>query len=248
MPDGAFAIGQVEVRDVGKVYEGKRALLAVSHTFCAGQITALLGENGAGKSTLLGVLGLQIRPTQGTLFFNGQAAASLNGEWLRGQLSLLSHKTRLYADLTARENLLFFSQLYLSDKTASERENRATQWLRQVGLTHAADRTCRTFSRGMSQRLAIARALLHEPNVLLLDEPFSGLDQEGVELLRSLIVQQRARGSLIVVVSHDFEPLAQGLDQALVLRKGRVEKTASFEPGQCSRERLLSLYRGSNET
>lgn len=242
MPADGPAVKQVTLRGIFKDYGTKRALSDVSLTLHAGHVTALLGENGAGKSTLLGVLAMQIRPTRGTLLFDGQDVATLDGMWLRQQLSLLSHEPRCYADLSARENLHFFSKLYDHGSTESQRHTQVGELLARVGLSHAADRPSRTFSRGMVQRLALARAILHKPTVLLLDEPYTGLDQEGVRLLSSIIAEERARGAMIVVISHDFEPLAPLLDVAAVLRRGRLEKTQAYVQGECTRQQLLSLY------
>lgn len=242
MPTDVRAVQQVLLRGIFKDYGEKRALSDVSLSFQAGQVTALLGENGAGKSTLLGVLALQIRPTRGSLLFDGQETSELDGLWLRQNLSLLSHEPRCYADLSARENLEFFAKLYDVGVDAKARGERVVELLHRVGLTSAADRPSRTFSRGMVQRLALARALLHRPGLLLLDEPYTGLDQEGVQLLSSLIADERARGSIIVVISHDFEPLAPLLDVAAVLRRGRLEKSQRYAHGECTRELLLQLY------
>lgn len=242
MPADGPAVKQVSLRGIFKDYGEKRALSDVSLTLQAGQVTALLGENGAGKSTLLGVLGMQIRPTRGKLLLDGRDADSIDGMWLRQQLSLLSHEPRCYADLSARENLHFFSKLYDHGGSESQRQQQVSDLLSRVGLTHAADRPSRTYSRGMVQRLALARAILHKPSILLLDEPYTGLDQEGVRLLSSLIAEERARGAMIVVISHDFEPLAALLDVAAVLRRGRLEKTQTYVHGECTRQQLLLLY------
>ena len=242
MPADGAAVGQVALRGIFKDYGGKRALSDISLTLLAGQVTALLGENGAGKSTLLGVLALQIRPTRGKLVIDGQDASSIDGIWLRQHLSLLSHEPRCYADLSARENLLFFSKLYDHAASDASRDQQVSALLDRVGLSASADRPSRTFSRGMVQRLALARAILHKPSVLLLDEPYTGLDQEGVKLLSSLIAEERARGAMIVVISHDFEPLAPLLDVAVVLRRGRLEKSQTYVQGECTRQQLLSLY------
>ncbi|MBP8196583.1 MAG: heme ABC exporter ATP-binding protein CcmA [Deltaproteobacteria bacterium] len=242
MPADGPVVQTVALAGVFKDYGEKRALSDVSLTLEAGQVLALLGENGAGKSTLLGVLAQQIRPTRGKLLFDGRDVSDLDGRWLRQNLSLLSHEPRCYADLSARENLTFFAKLYGVGSDEKIRAERVRELLERVGLSAAADRPSRTFSRGMVQRLAIARALVHRPGLLLLDEPYTGLDQEGVRLLSSLIADERARGAIVVVISHDFEPLAPLLDVAAVLRRGRLEKTQRYAVGECTRELLLQLY------
>lgn len=243
---GEGVIRQVALSDVFKDYDGKRALSAVTHTFCAGQLTALIGDNGAGKSTLLSILGLQARPSRGRVFFDGQDADALDGKWLRERVFVLGHQTRLYADLSARENLLFFARLHFPHERRQTLSEQTEAWLCRVGLSQASDRPCRTFSRGMLQRLALARALLVKPQVLLLDEPYTGLDPKGVADLSALLVKARDEGVLVVVISHDFAPLAPCVDAAVLLRKGRVEKTAAFSRGTCRVEQLAALYAPSS--
>ena len=232
----------VEIRSFYKEYGRQRAVADVTLTLRAGQLTALLGENGAGKSTLLGALATQIRPSRGQVLYDGLPAEAWNPQALRRCLGVLAHEPRCYTDLSARENLLFFGRLYgaFSDKEtlAAECDRRLTA----VGLQRAADRPARTLSRGMLQRLAIARTLLPKPQLLLLDEPYTGLDRDGVALLSQLLAAERQRGAIVVVISHDLDSLGPLCDQVAVLLHGRLRARADFAPGTCDGAALLRLY------
>ncbi|HEX8954475.1 MAG TPA: ABC transporter ATP-binding protein, partial [Polyangia bacterium] len=165
----------VDARGLTKVYGRQRALAGVDLTLRAGEATALLGPNGAGKSTLVGILSTLVSPTAGSVRYGGADAASAaqpEDDELRGAIGIIAHESHCYGDLTGHENLVFFARLYgVPDAHAA-----AERLLARVGLRDAARRAARTYSRGMLQRLALARALLHRPRLLLLDEPFTGLD------------------------------------------------------------------------
>lgn len=232
----------VEIRGFYKEYGRQRAVADVTLTLRAGQLTALLGENGAGKSTLLGALATQIRPSRGQVLYDGMPAEEWNPQALRRCLGVLAHEPRCYTDLSARENLLFFGRLYgtFADPAALAAE--CDRRLNAVGLQRAADRPARTLSRGMLQRLAIARTLLPQPQLLLLDEPYTGLDRDGVALLSTLLGAERQRGAIVVVISHDLDSLGPLCDQVAVLLHGRLRARADFAPGTCDGAALLRLY------
>jgi heme exporter protein A len=175
-------------------------------------VTALLGPNGAGKSTLVGILATLVTPSSGEVLYGGHEL----DEEMRGTIGVIAHESLCYGDLTGRENLEFFARLYHVEK------KRAAEMLARVGLEQAANRPARTYSRGMLQRLAVARALIHRPRLLLADEPFTGLDRAGVELLAQLLAEERAAGALIVVVTHDFDAVAQLVDRVVVLQRGKI--------------------------
>jgi heme exporter protein A len=145
-----------------------------------------------------------------------------------------------YGDLTGRENLEFFARLYRLPRV---RET-ADTLLGRVGLADAADRAARTYSRGMMQRLAVARALVHRPRLLLADEPFTGLDRAGVALLADLLAEERARGAILVVVTHDFDAVASLIDRVVVLARGRVAHDAPA-PTQRTTAALADVYRAA---
>jgi ABC-type multidrug transport system ATPase subunit len=207
----------VVVDRVGKNFGSRRALVDVSTTLGAGEITAVLGPNGAGKSTLLGVLSTLVGPTSGHVRWGNRALG--RGSQARASLGYVGHEPGLYLDLGATSNLELFARLYgLPDP-----EGRARTLLDRVGLHDApADAPVRTFSRGMQQRLALARALLHEPAILLFDEPGSALDPDGVTWLATELGRERAAGRVVVLVTHDLDAAGALAEHVIVLRRGRL--------------------------
>jgi heme exporter protein A len=213
----AFDFDQLAVEDVSRHFGRRRALNRVSLTCRAGTILGLLGPNGAGKSTLLAILSTLLAPTSGRVRY-GEHDARTAGAQLRARLGLLGHDLYLYPELTARENLVFFARLYGLDHP-HERVERA---LARAGLADRNADQVSGFSRGMRQRLALERALLHGPRLLLLDEPFTGLDDASGHALLARLRGLRDEGTIIVVATHDLD-LAEGLlDDVAVLREGRL--------------------------
>lgn len=182
-----------------------------------GEFVTLVGPNGAGKSTLMAIVATLLRPTSGDVRVGGWRLPE-QADRVRRHIGLVSHNSLLYRDMTAAENLMFFAKLYrLADADA-----RVSDALRKVGLYSRQRDPVGTFSRGMVQRLTIARATLHEPDVLLLDEPYTGLDQEASRLLDSLLREETARGRTILMITHD---LGHGLglaDRLAILYGGRI--------------------------
>lgn len=212
----AASVPAVLARGLVKQFGARRGLDGVDLTLPAGAFLSIFGPNGAGKTTLLSILSLLSRPTRGSLALLGVDALE-EPEALRARIGLISHRSMLYGDLTARENLAFFSSLY----TGEPDEQRIDELLRLVELDHRRNDLVRTFSRGMQQRLSIARALVNDPALVLLDEPYSGLDPHAAELLDELIERVRP-GRTLVMVSHD---LAKGFDlctHALILARSQV--------------------------
>lgn len=207
----------VQAERVSKTFGARTALAQVDLELCAGELVALLGPNGAGKTTLLRILATLTRPTSGTVRLFG-LDATRHAQDIRRSISLLSHRTFLYDDLTAEQNLAFYARMH----DLRDGAERAAELLERVGLSHRQGDLVRTFSRGMQQRLALARALLHRPSLLLLDEPYSGLDPQAAETLSDLLVEMRERGCTVLLTTHD---LAQGLslaERVLVLSRGRL--------------------------
>ena len=199
----------VEVAALGRAYGERVVLREVSFTLPAGATVAVFGANGAGKTTLLRILAGLLRPHAGEARVLG--AALPREAWkVRGRIGLLGHEPLLYRDLTVRENLRFHARLH------DVPEARATALVEQVGLRGRDDDPVRTLSRGMAQRAAIARALLHEPDLLLLDEPLANLDPGGAEAIEPLL-----RGPARVLISHDAEEGLRAADWVLGLRGGR---------------------------
>jgi heme exporter protein A len=199
-----------------KLYGPTRALSGVSLRLSAGEVTAIEGPNGSGKSTLLSLLSLLSRPTAGRLAFGAHDALSRRG--LRARIGLLAHAAMVYPDLSGDENLALTARLYGRAQRGPEVAALCERFELGVFMRRAA----RTYSRGQLQRLSLARAVLHAPRLLLLDEPSTGLDERGVERLREVIGQERARGAIVVLVTHDHALAASLSDQRLRLQRGRV--------------------------
>jgi heme exporter protein A len=216
MGEADAAAPAVETIGLVRAFGARKALDGVSLTLPRGAFLSIFGPNGAGKTTLLRVLTTLSNPSKGTASVAGLDVVKDAVE-LRDRIGLISHNPLLYPDLSAEENLLFFSEMYgVSDPPA-----RVHELLVAVELDHRRLDLVRTFSRGMLQRLSIARALLHRPDVLFLDEPYSGLDPHAADILDSLIASVREQHTF-VMVSHD---LAKGLElcsHALILAKGKV--------------------------
>ena len=215
--EGAFDFERLTVRGVSRHYGRQRALSRVSLAAAAGEIIGLLGPNGAGKSTLLGVLATLIAPSRGRVLYGGQPAREL-GLALRRRLGYLSHDLQLYPELTAGENLEFFARLYGDTEPAG----RVAAALVRARLTDRAGDRVLGFSRGMRQRLALERALLHEPRLVLLDEPFTGLDERSVGDFVARLRGLRAAGRIVLLATHDLDLVDGLLDRAVVLRGGRT--------------------------
>ena len=209
----------VEVVDVSRHFGRRRALAKTSLTFTAGSVAGLFGPNGAGKSTLLGVLSTLVRPTAGEVRYGGQTAAVL-GDELRGRIGVLGHDLFLYGDLSARENLEFFARLY-GLRNVPER---VAQALTHARLEDRANDRVAAFSRGLRQRLALERALIHQPRLVLLDEPFTGLDDESAGLLTARLRGLREAGAIVLMATHDFESADGLVDRVICLKAGRVRE------------------------
>ncbi len=217
---------------LGKAYGRRWALSDCTLDVPAGRVIGLVGPNGAGKSTLLRVLATLLRPHAGTAVVLGHELPK--EDWaVRGKIGLLSHDPLLYRDLSARENLDYHARLH------GVPAGRAEELLEAVGLTLRADDPVHTFSRGMVQRLAVCRAVLHDPPVLLLDEPRANLDPQAGGLVEPLI--GAASGRTRVVTSHDPAGGLAEADLALGLRGGRAELLAPA--GDVTREEIGALYR-----
>lgn len=213
--------GYLAAHGVEKSFAGRKVVKGASLYVRRGEAVGLLGPNGAGKTTLLRCLAGLIRPTRGSVRVMGHDLA--RNPSARGALGLLSHHAQVYDDLTPRENLQFAAALH--DMPAPEA--RITRALEGVALTDRADQPVRGFSRGLLQRLAIARATLHDPPVLLLDEPFTGLDTPAADALRMRIAHERAAGRAILCVTHDPQELWDLATRVLVLVAGQVRLDAA---------------------
>ncbi len=208
---------RIELDSVSRVYGRLFAVHRVSTEFSAGAISALVGDNGSGKTTLLSLLATLERPTDGTITYDDVAWSTFS-EHFRQHVGWIAHESLLYDELTGRENLEFFGEMYGLDQPAGT----AAAWLERVGLADDADRRLDTYSRGMRQRLTIARALLHDPDLLVLDEPMSGLDRRGRETVADLLADMRTRQKIVVLASHDLQTVDRLADRLVVLRRGKI--------------------------
>jgi heme exporter protein A len=222
---------EVSAEDVSRHFGRRRAVSRVTFRVSRGMILGLLGPNGAGKSTLLAMLATVLRPSSGTIRY-GTLEPSV-GPALRSRIGVLGHDLFLYPELTARENLAFFAGLY----GIAEGDARARAALERAGLETRRDDPVASFSRGMRQRVALERALIHDPRLALLDEPFTGLDDASTEALLGRLKGLRDSGAIVILATHDLD-LADGLlDRALFLRDGRIVETTTTQGG------LRSTYR-----
>ncbi len=231
-------MNRLSVIDVARYFGRRKALSQVSFTCEAGEIIGLLGPNGAGKSTLLNILATLLSPSKGRVVY-GERSAEDGGAEIRAQIGMLGHDLFLYPELTARENLTFFGQLYgLADVA-----RKVAAALEQSGLAARADELVSRFSRGMRQRVALERALLHHPRLILLDEPFTGLDQDSVSALVSRLREQQRAGCLIVLATHDLDIADTVLTKALFLIDGKP--VADHSDGRALRDRYHAAVRSA---
>ncbi len=218
-------------------YGAIRAVDGVDIEAAGDSVLAIFGPNGAGKTTLLKSLGGERRPDEGHVFLDGREVSGADPEW-RGRIGLVSHRTGLYMKLTAMENLLFFAALHrLAGAPAA-----AAEALASVGATELAGTRVEALSRGQRQRVALARALLHDPGILFLDEPFSGLDPSGAAALEALLRARRSPGRIVVLVTHDLRRGLRLADRVVVMRRGR--KVLDAGRAECEVEGLLELFTG----
>jgi len=220
-----FDFDHIEISDLSRHFGRRKAVARVSLTLRSGDILGLLGPNGAGKSTLLGMMATLVAPTSGTVTYGGVAAAD-RGQDIRGRIGVLAHELHLYPELTARQNLTFFAQLHgLHDATL------VTAALDSAGLGDRGEDQVLSFSRGMRQRLALERALLHRPRLVLLDEPFTGLDDRAVRIVAERLKRIAADGAIVVLATHDLD-VADGLiTRMAVVRGGRLLSDAVASTG-----------------
>lgn len=225
------AFARLVVTDVARHYGRRKALSQINFTCEAGEIVGLLGPNGAGKSTLLNILATLLTASKGTVQYGDAGVTS--GPDIRARIGMLGHDLFLYPELTARENLTFFAHLYGIPDVGGV----VAKALDRAGLTDRADDLVSGFSRGMRQRVALERALLHEPRLILLDEPFTGLDQASTAALVARLRDCQRAGCLIVLATHDLDVAEGLLTRAVYLKDGRMAGIDSGSDG------LLDRYR-----
>ncbi len=220
----------IEAIQVTKVFGVRPVLRGIDLTVAPGEFLTLFGPNGAGKTTLLRILATLSRPTTGAVKVAGYSLPR-DAETVRGLLGVVSHATLLYGDLSAEENLRFYARMYSLD--GAGREARIAEVLQAVGLHRRAADLVRTFSRGMQQRLAIARAVLHDPPVLLLDEPYTGLDQDAAATLDGVLREVALRGRTVIMTTHDLLRGVQMAHRVAILSRGVIayqERAEKIDP------------------
>ncbi|MGD8317271.1 MAG: ABC transporter ATP-binding protein [Myxococcales bacterium] len=206
----------VSVAGLAKSYGPTLALAGVDLRFGAGTVTAIQGANGSGKSTLLWLLALLGHPTRGEIRYGSYGAG--HADQLRGRIGFVAHQLQLYPGLSGHENLVLAAKLH-GIRRADERASNLGEAL---ALSDYWNRPLRTYSRGQAQRVSIARALLHEPRLLLMDEPATGLDARSTSALVTLIEQERQQGSIVIIVTHEEEFAARVADRILHMDRGRI--------------------------
>ncbi|KAA3619588.1 MAG: heme ABC exporter ATP-binding protein CcmA [Calditrichaeota bacterium] len=225
----------IKVKELTKIYNQQFALSGLNFDIDYGKCLCILGPNGAGKSTFIRILSTLSRPNQGDIFIDGKSVFENPAEFRR-KIGLIAHATFLYPELTAAENLKFYATLYRVPKP----EKRADALLKTVGLAHRSNDRVRTFSRGMQQRLAIARAILNEPEILLLDEPYTGLDQSASQLLTDRILELKSENRTIVLITHNIQQGFQLADKIAVFKEGRIAFEA--ETGDMTESEFQQRY------
>lgn len=226
----------IETKKLIKRFGLKTILRGVEFSVAPGEFVALLGPNGAGKTTFLRILASLSRPSLGSVQVAGYFLPNESAQ-VRAKLGVVSHMPLLYPDLTAEENLEFYARIYGIPNI----NNRITEVLEMVGLERRRKDLVRTFSRGMQQRLAIGRAVLHDPEVMLFDEPYTGLDQDASEMLDEVLRTVAAKGRTVVMTSHDLaraEELATRFD---ILSHGVIAATA--KRNELQHTNLLAFYK-----
>jgi len=212
----------IQASKLVKAFGRRPVLRGIDLDVPAGQSVALFGPNGAGKTTLIRIIAGLSKYTSGRVLLGGQDVQKA-GHGLRRYIGVVSHSPLVYDSLTAEENLIFFGRMY----DVPDLPQRIVQVLEQVGLAGRRKDVVRTYSRGMIQRLAIGRAILHNPPILLLDEPDTGLDQQAADMLRSLLVELGSGDRTVLLTTHNLERGIEWADRALILNGGRVRFDAA---------------------
>jgi heme ABC exporter ATP-binding subunit CcmA len=205
---------------IGKMFGMRPILRGVTFDVGRGEFVAVLGANGAGKTTLLRILATLSKPNGGALHIDGIDALK-DPDRARARIGFVSHQSLIYPDLTAFENLRFHGAMYVMNR--HKLESRIEEVLRRVNLWNRARDFTRTFSRGMTQRLTIARAILHDPPLLLFDEPFTGLDQASAANLSTLFKEVVANDKAVVMTTHEFSRGLDGATRALSIKNGKID-------------------------
>ena len=226
----------IKAVNLTKSFGSRKVLRGLSMNIEPGEIVSLIGMNGAGKSTLVRIMADLTRADIG-IIHSGSITSRSDPIAYRRQIGVVLHAPMLYGNLSARENLRFFSRLY----PVNQPEKRIEQVLETVRLLPRADDLVRTYSRGMQQRLSIARAILHDPIFLLMDEPYTGLDQDSAVILESLIADAASGGKMVLLATHDLDKACRSSTRIDLLHQGRI--AFSHPRTALTPQSLSSLYR-----
>ena len=207
------------IRKLTKAFGSHRVLKNIDLVIKRGEFVTIFGPNGAGKTTLIKIMSTLVAPSGGSVIVDGFDVMKKPVE-IRSLIGVISHETYLYSDLTAEENLRFFGQMYNMDK--DKLESRIDELLQEVGLEYRSNDRVGTFSRGMKQRLSIARAMIHKPSILLLDEPYTGLDQHAASTFEKVLLGLDAKNTTKVMISHNIERSLKLCDRILILTEGSI--------------------------
>jgi sodium transport system ATP-binding protein len=217
----------IKILNISKTFKNTKALSNVSFDVNDGEIVGLLGENGAGKSTLLRIISTMLTPTEGTAIINGYDLLKNSKEVRKNIGILFGSEVGLYERLTARENLAYFAQLNgMSKKNANDRINFLID---RFSFRDYADKQVGTFSRGMKQKVSIARSIVHDPSVMLFDEPDSGLDFKAARIVFDFMELCKKEGKSIIFSSHSMENIKNYSDRMVVIHKGKTVKTFNVQ-------------------
>jgi heme exporter protein A len=227
---------EIETQGLTKAFGQHLALRSVDLKLAPGEFLTIIGPNGAGKSTLLRCIAGLSKPSRGQVLIQGQRLDASSAQ-LRRRIGLVSHETLLYDDLTAVENLRFYGRMYDVERLDSQIE----QLLRDLGLSRRAHDPVRTYSRGMQQRLAIGRALLHRPSVILLDEPYTGLDEQATEKLGQILRTMASGDETLIMTTHNLSAVVEAGSRLSIMAGGRIVYDAPQRP--LNLDQLSSLYR-----
>lgn len=208
---------RLTLANLSRHFERRHALSQVSLECGAGDIVGLLGHNGAGKSTLLAIVATLLRPSSGEVRY-GNTTGDEATPALRARIGFLAHELQLYPELSAGENLRFFGRLY----GVKDVEAAVASGLERAGLAERSNEAVSSFSRGMRQRLALERTLLHDPRLVLLDEPFTGLDAQATRAVVQRLHHLAHHGRIVVLATHDLDLAAEVVTRAAILRRGRL--------------------------
>lgn len=230
----------ITAQGITKAFGPLHALRGVSFEIQKGEFVALLGINGAGKTTLIRILATLTRPTRGRAYIAGQPIHE-DPDKVRAQIGVVSHYTFLYPDLSATENLYFYGKMYGVPRLSE----RIKELLTRVDLYHRRHDLLNTFSRGMQQRLALARAILHAPKILLLDEPFTGLDVNAMELLTNLLKDFIGQEITVLMTTHDIDYALAHAHRVLILKNGLIRQDT--QASQITRQEVAHLLLPGNE-